>query len=569
MTIIEEVSARRAAIEAAYPTWPRLTLGSHFNACAKRFGERPALSTPSGSLTYSELFASAREQARRLMAAGVRRRDHVAILMANDQEHVATTLGAWLAGAVVVPINHMLTTGELGYILGQGDVSCFVYEPSAASVEHSIVELRELAARQSQVTLATVVIKGDRPASAGDVMPIEALDDPARQISDAELDGRISASYAADEVADIIYTSGSTGVPKGVILTHDMLLRSGYSTVLSRAFWDGRKIFTALPIYHVFALVEGLIAGSFVGGELILAPRFAPREAFALIERFRAEDVLCVPSMLVALLGDEARASFDLSSLKSIMCAAAPASISIWERAIRELGLKEICTGYGGTEVAAATTHTEPGDPPQLVATRVGRIKPGGVSGIPEFGGANVEYKTVDPFTGKDLPPGATGELCARGNVVTRAYYRKPEETAAAIDLDGWFRSGDLGRIDDNGYLELLGRSKEVYRVSGENVAPKEVEDVINQHPDVVQAYVVGVSDPLTGEIGAAFVELAPGATLTRAEVVEHCRGRLARFKIPRYVFFVSRDEWPMTGTGKIQKFRLVAEAEKRVGRED
>ncbi|MCY0870382.1 MAG: AMP-binding protein, partial [Firmicutes bacterium] len=235
-------------------------------------------------------------------------------------------------------------------------------------------------------------------------------------------------------------------------------------------------------------------------------------------------------------------------------------------KAIEVLGLTEICTGYGGTEATAATVHTEVGDPIDVVVSRVGRIKPGGSSGLPEFGGANVQYKVIDPFTSDDLPADAIGELAVRGNIVTRGYYHKPDETAFSIDKDGWFHTGDLGRVDERGYLEFLGRSKDVYKVSGENVAPKEVEDVISRLESVAQAYVVGVPDALTTEAGAAFVELKPGASCTRREVVTWCQNHLARFKVPRHVFFVEAAEWPMTGTGKIQKFKLRDMAKQRLG---
>ncbi|MCY0876911.1 MAG: AMP-binding protein, partial [Firmicutes bacterium] len=191
--------------------------------------------------------------------------------------------------------------------------------------------------------------------------------------------------------------------------------------------------------------------------------------------------------------------------------------------------------------------------------------KPGGVSGLPEFGGANIQYKTIDPFTQLDLDPGDIGELVVRGNHVTKGYYNKPDETAAVIDKDGWLRTGDLGRMHEGGYIELLGRSKELYKISGENVAPKEVEDVISRHPAIAQAYVIGVKDVMTSETGAAFIELRAGATCTRRELIDYCQERLARFKVPRYFWFMEADQWPMTGTGKIQKFRLQEIAEKRL----
>ena len=176
---------------------------------------------------------------------------------------------------------------------------------------------------------------------------------------------------------------------------------------------------------------------------------------------------------------------------------------------------------------------------------------------MPEFGGHNVQYKVVDPYTGEDLPEESVGELTVRGNLVTRGYYKKPDETHAVIDKDGWLRSGDLGRINENGYIEFLGRSKEVYKVFGENVSPREIEDVITKHPAVKRAYVVGVSDSMTTEAGAAFIELRAGQTATRREIINWCQERLAKFKIPRHVWFVEEKDWPMTGTGKIQKFLL------------
>lgn len=259
---------------------------------------------------------------------------------------------------------------------------------------------------------------------------------------------------------------------------------------------------------------------------------------------------------------------YDLTSLTSLMCAAAPTPIPVWQEAKEKLQVSEICTGYGGTEVAASTVHTEIDDSLETVSTRVGRMKPGGSSGLKEFNGANTQYKVVDPFTRKDMGPEKPGELVARGNIVTNGYYRKPEETEEVIDKDGWFFTEDLGRIDEYGYIEFLGRSKDLFIVSGENVAPKEVEEVISTHEAVKQVYVVGIPDAITGEIGAAFVELKPGYQLERRDIIDLCREKLARFKVPRYVWFLQEEDWPFTGNGKLQKFRLAEMAKKDLGKE-
>ncbi len=268
--------------------------------------------------------------------------------------------------------------------------------------------------------------------------------------------------------------------------------------------------------------------------------------------------------MTVAVL-DAARAGgHDVSSLRAVMSAAAPAPARLWRAVREELGVEEVVTGYGMTETSAATPCTMPAGPLELVSTTVGVAKPGGVAGDPALGGRVVAYKTVDPLTGADLPEGAEGELAARGPIVTRGYYRKPEETAAVLDADGWLRSGDLGRVGPDGSLVLTGRSSELYKCGGELVAPKEVEDVLTTHPAVAQAYVVGIPDERMGEVGCAWVvadgEVDPEALLGR------CRERLARFKVPAHVLLLGTEELPTTATGKVQKFLLADRALARLG---
>ncbi|HKI59286.1 MAG TPA: AMP-binding protein [Trueperaceae bacterium] len=558
--------ARRQALEERLPEWPRRTLATHFEAVCRDFAERPFLLLEEGALSYADVWARAQDLARALLALGVKRRQHVAVLMANVPEFVTLKLAIALLGAVCVPLNSMLRRDELAYVLDQSDARwLFLHETiggnrAAEAVQDIFAEVPQ------EVRLGVVCIPTEGGAIDPSFLRWDAFEAMAGDATPEDLAGRRAQSEYPDEISDIIYTSGTTGQPKGVLLTHDMLLRCAFSSALSRAFEDGRRIFTALPLYHVFAYVEGLMAVSFVGGAMVVTPGFSPRGALQLIERHRASDCLAVPSMVVAMLNEEGRERFDTSSLNALLCAAAPTPVPVWQAAVEAFGLEELCTGYGGTEATAATVHTEIGDPIERVATRVGRIKPGGSSGLPEFGGANSQYKVVDPFTGEDLEAGATGELTVRGNFVTHGYYDKPEETAAVIDKDGWFRTGDLGRIDENGYIEFMGRSNEMYKVSGENVSPKEVEEVISQHPAVSQVYVVGIPDTMTTEAGAAFVELKSGSSADRKDIVEWCQQRLARFKVPRRVWFVASSEWPMTGTGKIQKFKLRHMAEQRLG---
>jgi len=551
---------RRSAIEARYPVWPRTTIGKHFELRGLEFGDRPLLITPTHTFSYAEVWSKSWQLAKSLLAMGVKRRQHVGVLMTNEPEFVFSYIAISIVGAVCIPINTMLRKDELKYILHQSDCEWLLLHQVAGSTPHgrTVTELLNEWQLSGDNHLRQIVCipNGDEEMDTR-FLPWEKFVALSATVLDEQVRARFEASEYPDEVVNIIYTSGSTGVPKGVMITHQMFLRCAFSTTLSRAFENGRRVFTGLPLYHVFALEEGLLAVSFVGGCVITSASFHPHQALQLVLQHEANDFLCVPSMLVAFLHQPEVENQRFPSLYALMCAAAPAPVPVWEEAVKMLGLTEICTGYGGTEVTASTVHTEVGDAIETVVTRVGRIKPAGSSGLPEYGGANVEYKVVDPETGTDLEPGLVGELTARGNIVTRGYYKNAEETALAVDKDGWLRTGDLGRIDEQGYIEFLGRSKELIKVSGENVSPKEIEEVLTLHPAVAQAYVVGVEDRLTAEAAAAFVQLKPGARCTRRELIEWCQSRLARFKVPRHCWFVDGSEWPMTGTGKIQKFLL------------
>jgi fatty-acyl-CoA synthase len=344
------------------------------------------------------------------------------------------------------------------------------------------------------------------------------------------------------------------------MLSHDALLRSAYGSAWTRGFADGRRILFALPLHHVFAYVEGLLAALFAGGAIIPQTTFDPAATLAAIQEHRADEALFVPTMTIAVLEAARSANFDLSSLQAVMSAAAPAPVRLWQTVSDELGVAEIVTAYGMTETSAATTFTEPDGPLELVAGTVGTPKRGGVAGDPELDGRLVSYKTVDPLTGADLPPGAEGELTARGPILTHGYYDKPAETAAALDDQGWLRSGDLGRITDRGVL-LTGRSKELYKCGGELVSPKEVEECLTARPDVAQAYIAGVPDERMGEVGCAWVIPAGPEPPDAEALIDHCRRNLARFKVPARIVFLAADELPTTATGKVQKYRLIERA--------
>jgi fatty-acyl-CoA synthase len=313
-------------------------------------------------------------------------------------------------------------------------------------------------------------------------------------------------------------------------------------------------------MYHVFGYIEAFVASIFVGGAIIPRQVFNPVTMLEAIGRHRASELFAVPTMTVALVDQAARGSYDLSNLDSVVSAAAPSPAWLWERVMKEFHPRMLYTGYGQTEVSAGTAMTSAGDPIEVVAETVGRPKLGGVAAPDDMNGMLAEYRTVDPFTGQPLPAGEPGELSVRGPIVTRAYHNDPEHTARMIQ-DGWLRSGDLGWIDDQGYLHLTGRARELFKCGGENVAPKEIEDLLTRLPGVGQAYVAGVPDERMGEVGWAWVVPDGTADLDPRELIRYCRAHLAPFKVPRRIIFIEAADLPMTSTGKVQKHVLVASA--------
>jgi len=563
-----ELDARRDALARRHPTWEPRTLDQFLAGCASEFGDRPLVLTDERTSTYRDVDRWATRLADGLVARGVRPGDHVGVLLANYPEFVPLKFAIARAGAVAVPFNYLYRRDELAYVLAQSRCRALVTMTGFAALDH-LAMLDDIApgwedgATPALPELSDVIVV---PVDGRRRDGVATLDHLAAD-GDAAPGGasRAAAGRRPDDAGDILYTSGTTGSPKGVVVTHDAVLRTAYSSALTRAFEDGRRILFSLPCYHMFGYVEGLLAAMFVGGAIIPQVAFDPLGYFGGIDRHRADDILCVPTMTVALLEHPAREDHDLSSLRAILSGAAPAPVWVWERARSQLGLTEITTGYGMTECGGAMTLSLPEDPLEIHSTTVGRIKLAGVAGLSD--GLLTDYRTADPLTGEPLAPGAEGELISRGPTNMLGYWEKPAETATAL-RDGWVRSGDVGRVRDDGYLQITGRTKELYKSGGELVMPKEVEELLTQHPGVSQAYVVGVPDDRWGEIGCAWVVLDDGASVTADELIALCREKLARFKVPKVVRFLPAAELPTTPTGKVQKFQLVARAADELARE-
>lgn len=559
-----DVEERRARLRSRFEEWVPRPLGAWLDRCAGEYGEKPFVITDERTVTYAQTRLWADRLADGLAALGVRKGDRVAVVMANYLEFVPVKFAIAKAGAVAVPLNFLYRRDELAYVLTQSQCSVLVTMTGFDNLDY-LEMLDEIAPGWERGPTAAlpelrhvVLLSTDGRHREG-VLDVEGL----AGLGERNRGAAAGAEGDPGEVGDMLYTSGTTGSPKGVLVTHDAVLRTSYGSALTRAFEDGRRVLFSLPCYHMFGYLEGLLAATMVGGAVILLPRFDPVAYFAGIERHKATDILCVPTMTVALLEHPDRKAFDLSSVSAILSGAAPAPVWLWEKVRDELGIEEIVTGYGMTETGGAMTLTLPEDPLQYHSDTVGRPKLAGAAGVPGADALTV-YKTIDPVTGEDLPPGTEGEFASRGPTNMIGFWAKPEETEAAF-VDGWVRSGDLGRIREDGYLVVTGRSKELYKSGGELVMPKEIEELLSKHPAVSQVFAIGVRDERWGDAGVVCIVPVPGAEVSAEEIIDICKRNLARFKVPKHVFFLRAEDLPKTPTGKVQKFRLVRWAEERL----
>jgi fatty-acyl-CoA synthase len=556
---MKSAAQRREELSARHPEWLVRTISGQLGAVVQQHPERALVIGSGRSYTYSEIAIWSQRLASGMIALGIAPGDRVAIDMANFPEFVALKFAIARAGAVCVPCNFLLRGGELAYVLQQSGAVMLVTMDVFRGQDY-LADLQRPATLRDVVVFAT----GEVAADPGDYLSLQSLADAATPQSDAELARRENAADG-NSLSDIIYTSGTTGQSKGVMLTHDMVLRAAYSSALTRAFEDGRRILFAMPMYHVFGYVECLIAATFVGGAIIPQAVFDPQEMLDLAESEKASEMVCVPVMTAKLIETARTRGFDSVALRTMFNSGGINPPSIWDEIDEILKPQETVTAYGMTETTASTTCTLPEDGKERLLTTNGGLKLAGIAGDPDIGGRVAEYKTIDPVTGADLPPGEEGELVVRGPVVSRGYYNKPEETADAFTPDGWLHTGDVGRISSDGYLVLTGRIKETYRCNGEMVMPKEIEDIFADHPELEQALLVGVPDPRVGEVGCLCIVPKAGARPEPETLVAMCAKRLASFKVPRHVLILSAAEIPLTITGRPQKFKLAKLAADRL----
>ena len=576
---------RRAALEQRFAPWTPMTVSGALLRAAAEYADRPLVIGGRGAHSYAEIERWSRRIAAGLVALGIEAGDHVAVVIANHPEFVAVKFAVARIGATCVPINFLFRSAELGYVLAQSDAVALITMDRHRELDY-LASLDELAPGWERggggeriPELRHVIVlspgssepaersepaegSGTRPGTMtlADLERLGAEDDGAG----AELDRREDADPQA--YSDILYTSGTTGDPKGVLLRHDQVVRESYAAAYQRALEDGRRIIFPMPMYHVFGYMEGLMAVLFVGGAIVPQVAFDAPLMLEQIRAHRVGEVMAVPAVTLPLIAEIRRARPDLSSVHTVFSSGGAAPPSIWDDIREVFGDVELTTGYGQTETTATTTCTNPEDDEFYVRNTNGRPRAGGSAGDPELDGRVAIYKAIDLRTGEDLAPGETGHLVVRGMVVTDGYYHKPAETAEAFTADGWLRSGDIGSIDADG-LRLTGRLKESFRVGGEMVMPREIENVLAEHAAVAEAHVVGIPHDRMGEVACAWVipvdlDDPPAPEL----LVAHCAQRLARFKVPRHVFVSAIAELPVTATGRVRKHRLAELSVRRLG---
>lgn len=529
------------------PLYRDVTVGALFTRLAATIPNNEALVYADRNLrfTFAELESEARLIARGLMACGVERGERVALWATNVPEWVVLQFALAKIGAILVTVNTSLRAHEIDYLLRQSEAATVITIRGFRDVDY-IGALREIGAvgdiRLPHLKRAIFISRGADDACPEGLMPYEALRMRAAEITEAQLDARES-EVGLDDVINMQYTSGTTGFPKGVMLSSRNIVNNGYWLGEGLGYTPQDRLCLCVPLFHCFGCVIGVLGAYTHGVCLCPVESFDARRVLETIERERCTALYGVPTMFLAEMEDPEFARFDLSSLRTGVMAGSLCPEALMRRAIDEMNLREITIIYGLTEASPGITQTARDDSIANRTQTVGRVLP------------EMEVKIVDPVTRQQAGVNEPGELCVRGCNVMKGYWNNPEATRRAIDDDGWLSTGDQATMDADGYVRITGRIKDIIIRGGENISPKEVEDLLRQHESVADAYVYAISSAFFGEEVAAAVRLKAGATATEEELRNFCQGKIARFKIPKYVRFVN--DFPMTASGKIQKFRL------------
>ncbi|MDJ0414600.1 AMP-binding protein [Rhodococcus opacus] len=524
------------------------TIGDNFDRTVAAHADRDALvDRPSGRRwTYAELRRDVDAVAVGLLKRGIGKGDRVGIWAPNCPEWTLIQFATAKIGAVLVNINPAYRAHELKYVLDQAGIRLLVSAPEFKSSDYAGM-IEEV--RPQCPDLERVVLLGSAEWSK------LASDGMAAHAADPSLLPAAQAALSSDDPINIQYTSGTTGFPKGATLSHHNILNNGYFVGELCHYTENDRVCIPVPFYHCFGMVMGNLACTSHGATMVIpGPSFDPKATLQAVEAEKCTSLYGVPTMFIAELAEPDFASFDLSSLRTGIMAGSPCPVEVMKQVIEQMGMAEVSICYGMTETSPVSLQTRSDDTIDQRVSTVGRVGP------------HLEVKIVDPATGLTVPRGTPGELCTRGYSVMLGYWNNPEKTAEAIDAGRWMHTGDIGVMDSDGYVAITGRIKDMVIRGGENVYPREIEEFLYTHPDILDAQVIGVPDAKYGEELMVWVRMKDGAEpLDAVKVREFCTGKLAHYKIPKYVHVV--DEFPMTVTGKVRKVEMREQSLDLIGR--
>ncbi len=522
------------------------TIGANLHRVAAKFGDRDALVSVHQGLryNYSQFDEEVNRVARGLLAIGLGRGDRVGIWSPNCAEWTLTQYATARLGIILVNINPAYRSHELAYVLNQSGCVALVAATSFKTSDY-VAMVDSVRADTPRLTQTVFIGSPD-------------WDDLLSRSGSISTDAvhEISASLQFDDPINIQYTSGTTGFPKGATLSHHNILNNGYFVGEGVGYTELDRICIPVPLYHCFGMVMGNLGATTHGACMVYpAPAFEPAATLQAVQDERCTSLYGVPTMFIAELGLADFDSYRLDTLRTGIMAGSPCPVEVMKQVQERMGADEVGICYGMTETSPVSTQTATDDTIDRRCGTVGRVMP------------HLEVKIVDPETGAVVPRGTSGEFCTRGYSVMTGYWENPEKTAEAIDSGHWMHTGDLAVMDAEGYVNIVGRIKDMIIRGGENVYPREVEEYLYTHPAVEDVQVIGVPDGKYGEEIMAWVKLKAGATLSETEVRDFCKGRIAHYKVPRYVLFVA--EFPMTVTGKVRKVEMRETSIQALGLQD
>nr|WP_110113701.1 AMP-binding protein [Bacillus sp. CGMCC 1.16541] len=536
----------------------KVTLGELLLDTVNQFGSQEAVvySKEGIRYTYKEFYDETTKVAKALLGLGVKKGEHIAAWATNVPEWLLLQFASARIGAVLVTVNTSYQESELEYLLKQSDSTTLFFidgfkGTSYLSIIQQLTQEKTIHSTSQEITysrlpiLKNLIYLGDS-CSDSSMTTWSMFMERGASISDSELIER-ERSLHYDDVINMQYTSGTTGFPKGVMLTHFNIVNNGYLVAQSMKLTNHDRLCIPVPYFHCFGCVLGVLACVSVGATMVPIIEFNPELVLETVEKEKCTGLHGVPTMFIAELNHPNFSKYDLSLLRTGIMAGSTCPIEVMKRVMNEMNMSEITIAYGQTESSPVITQTITTDSLTRKVETVGKAHP------------HVEVKIIDPITGLEVEHGTQGELCTRGYLVMKGYYKMPEATQEAIDQDGWLHTGDLATMDKDGYVVITGRLKDMIIRGGENIYPREIEEFLYRHPDILDVQVVGVPDQKYGEKVAACIKLKEDATLTEEGVKNFCKGKLSHYKIPEYIMFVSA--FPMTASGKIQKYKLREQA--------